>query len=115
MHTTRRMHIYLANAGPSTLEPWRVSSIEGRNREGDNERKAGGMRKSCDAGGNATLLPGGKDTFPLHRSEATHQYVSVVQNMVKSQRPSGEASTFGCYTALTCLYGEARRVFSAVS
>ena len=115
MHTTRRMYIYLANAGPSTLKPWRVSSIECRNREGDSERKAGGVKKSCDAGGNATLFPGGKDEFPLHRSEATHQYVSVVQNMVKSQRLSGEASTFGCYTAFMSLYGEARRVSSAVS
>ena len=99
MYTTRRMHIYFANAGPSILEHWRVSSIEGRNHEGDSEKKAGGMKKSCDAGGNATLLPGGKNIFPLHRSEAAHQYVSVVQNTVKSQRPSREASTFGCYTA----------------
>lgn len=88
LDTTRRMHIYLANAGPSTLKPWMVSSIEGRSREGDSERRAGGVRKSCDAEGHATLLPGGKGGFPLHRSEATHQYESVVQNMVKLQRLS---------------------------
>ena len=93
----------------------------------DSERKAGGMRKSCDAGGHATLLPEGKGGFPLHRSEAMHLYVSVVQNfwahsqyasieyMVKFQWPSGEASTSGCHTTLVSLYGEARRVSSAVS
>ena len=69
----------------------------------------------------------GKGGFPLHRSEATHLYVSVIQKcrahsqyarieyMAKFQWPSGEARTFGCHTAVVSPHGEARRVSSAVS
>ena len=45
MDTTRRMHSYLANAGPLKVETVDI----------DSERKAGGVRKSWDTGGHATL------------------------------------------------------------